>query len=398
MREYLLRRLLLLIPTLLGVTFIVFLMMHFIPGDPVTNMMGETYSAEDAQKLRHELGLDQPMVVQYGKWLILLLRGDWGRSILSNRPVLADILYRLPVSIELLILSMLVSLIIAFPAGIIAAVWPNSWKDYSAMMVAMAGVSIPEFFLGVLLFLIFALTLRWFPVAGHINLLDNPAENLRHMLLPTIALGLPRAALLTRLIRASLLEVLRLEYVTTARAKGLSDWVVILRHALKNALIPTVTVIGLQVGFLIGAAIVVETLFAMPGIGSFGVDAKINLLDATAVVDRVLVKHDFEMVVSNWANLVDINMRSVSFFKGQQSDYMGIDDPKLEELVHQWRRALEPDKRKAISADIQRLIAEQLYWVNDTGYPFYQARTSKVKGYPFYNQAYLFLESTWLDK
>ena len=144
------------------------------------------------------------------------------------------------------------------------------------MMVAMAGVSIPEFFLGVLLFLIFALTLRWFPVAGHINFLDNPAENLRHMLLPTIALGLPRAALLTRLVRASLLEVLRLEYVTTARAKGLSDWVVILRHALKNALIPTVTVIGLQVGFLIGAAIVVETLFAMPGIGSFGVDAIIK--------------------------------------------------------------------------------------------------------------------------
>jgi ABC-type transport system substrate-binding protein len=129
-----------------------------------------------------------------------------------------------------------------------------------------------------------------------------------------------------------------------------------------------------------------------------GVDAKINLLDATAVVDRVLVKHDFEMVVSNWANLVDINMRSVSFFKGQQSDYMGIDDPKLEDLVHQWRRALGPEKRKAISADIQRLIAEQLYWVNATGYPFYQARTNKVKGYPFYNQAYLFLETTWLEK
>src|ERR671924_2175307 len=147
MREYLLRRLLLLIPTLLGVTFIVFLMMHFIPGDPITNMMGETYSAEEAQKLRHEFGLDQPLVVQYGKWVVLLLRGDWGRSILSNRPVLADILYRLPVSIELLILSMLVSLIIAFPAGIIAAVWPNSWKDYSAMMVAMAGGAI----LGILL-------------------------------------------------------------------------------------------------------------------------------------------------------------------------------------------------------------------------------------------------------
>ena len=126
MREYLLHRLLLLIPTVLGVTFIVFLMMRFIPGDPVTNMMGETYSAEDAQKLRHELGLDQPLIVQYGKWLVRLLHGDWGHSILSNRPVLPDVLYRLPVSLELLVLSMLVSLLIALPAGIIAAVWPNS--------------------------------------------------------------------------------------------------------------------------------------------------------------------------------------------------------------------------------------------------------------------------------
>jgi peptide/nickel transport system permease protein len=265
--------LLLLIPTLLGVTFIVFVMMHAIPGDPITNMMGETYSAADAQQLRHAFGLDQPLVVQYGKWLILLLRGDWGRSILSNRPILADIMYRLPVSLELLILSLVLSLLVALPAGIIAAVWPNSWKDYSAMMVAMAGVSIPEFFLGVLLFLIFALTLQWLPVAGYVALTESLSGNLGHMLLPTIALGLPRAALLTRLVRASLLEVLRLEYVTTARAKGLSDWVVILQHALKNALIPTVTVIGLQVGFLIGASIVVETVFAMPGIGSFGVDA-----------------------------------------------------------------------------------------------------------------------------
>jgi glutathione transport system substrate-binding protein len=129
-----------------------------------------------------------------------------------------------------------------------------------------------------------------------------------------------------------------------------------------------------------------------------GVDAKINLMDATAVVDRLLVKHDFEMLVSNFANLIDINQRSVSFFKGQQSDYMGMDDPKLEDMVHQWRRTMEPEKRKAISADIQRLLAEQLYWVNATGYPFYQAYRNNVKDYPFYNQAYLFLEKTWLDK
>ena len=129
-----------------------------------------------------------------------------------------------------------------------------------------------------------------------------------------------------------------------------------------------------------------------------GVEAKIMLVDSTAGVDRVLVKHDFDMTVSGWGSLVDINMRSVSFFKGQQSDYMGIDDPKLEEMVHQWRRALEPEKRQAISADIQRLIAEQLYWINAVGYPFFQARSNKVKDYPFYNRAYLFLETTWLDK
>jgi len=131
---------------------------------------------------------------------------------------------------------------------------------------------------------------------------------------------------------------------------------------------------------------------------TIGVEAKINLVDAVTQVDRLLVKHDSDMAVSNFGTLRDINQRSVSFFKGQQSDYMGIDDPKLEDLVHQWRRALEPDKRKAISADMQRLIADQLYWVNITGYPFFQARSNKVKDYPFYNRPYLFLESTWLDK
>jgi peptide/nickel transport system permease protein len=276
MREYLLRRILLLIPTVLGVTLVVFLMMRFIPGDPVTNMMGENYSEADAREIRHELGLDQSLAVQYVKWLLLLLRGDWGRSILTNRPVLTDVLYRLPVSLELILLSMLLSLLIALPAGIIAAVWPNTWKDYCAMLISMAGVSIPEFFLGVLLFLLFALVLRWLPVSGYIPFAANPAGNLWHMVLPTIALGFPRAALLTRLVRATLLEVLKLEYVTTARAKGLGENPVVLKHALRNALIPTLTVAGLQVGFLIGGAIVVETVFAVPGIGSFGIDAIIK--------------------------------------------------------------------------------------------------------------------------
>ena len=273
MREYVLRRLLLLIPTVIGVTLIVFMMMRLIPGDPITNMMGEMYSEEDAQRLRQELGLDQPLVLQYAKWLLFLLRGDWGSSILTHQTVLADILYTLPVSLELIVLAMIISLVIAIPAGVIAAVWPNSWKDYSAMVASMAGVSIPEFFLGVLLFLLFALVLGWLPVAGYVSPREDLWQNLRHMLLPAVTLGFPRAALLTRLIRASLLEVLRLEYVTTARSKGLKERFVVLKHALKNALIPTLTVIGLQIGFLIGGAIVVETVFAVPGIGSFGINA-----------------------------------------------------------------------------------------------------------------------------
>lgn len=276
MREYILRRLLLLIPTIIGVTLIVFLMMHFIPGDPVTNMMGEMFSKEDAARLRHELGLDQPLLWQYLKWLFFLFRGDWGRSLFTHEAVLTELLYRLPVSIELLFLSTLLSLLIALPAGIIAAIRPNSWKDYSAMIIAMAGVSLPEFFLGVLLFLLFALLLGWLPVAGYVPLSDNPVEHFRHLILPTIALGLPRAALITRLMRATLLEVLKMEFVTTARAKGLGEEVVILKHAMKNALIPTITVVGLQVGFLIGGAIVVETVFAIPGIGSFGIEAIIK--------------------------------------------------------------------------------------------------------------------------
>jgi peptide/nickel transport system permease protein len=276
MQEYLMRRLLLLIPTLIGVTLIVFLMMRVIPGDPVANMMGEAYSEADAQRLRRELGLHQPILLQYCKWLGLLVQGDWGRSMFTNRPVLSEVLYRLPVSLELIVLSTLLSLLIALPAGIIAAIRPNTWKDYSAMMVAMAGVSIPEFFLAVLLFLLFGLALGWLPVSGYIPVTQHLGDNVRHMILPTIALGFPRAALLTRLIRASLLEILKMEYVTAARAKGLGERLIILKHALRNALIPTVTVAGLQIGFLIGGAIVVETVFAVPGIGSFGIDAIIK--------------------------------------------------------------------------------------------------------------------------
>jgi peptide/nickel transport system permease protein len=283
MRVYILRRLLQIVPTVLMITFVVFVMMQSIPGDPVVALLGDAYTEEDAIKVRETYGLDKPVLMQYFIWLGKLLRGDWGASILTGRPVLSDVLVRLPVTLELILLSMAVALAIAIPAAIIGALRQNTWADYTATSVAMIGVSIPEFFIGVLLLLVFSFGLGGLlPSSGWVYLPGTCPTmvcgvslwgNLQHVLMPALALGVGRAALLTRLLRASMLEVIRTEYVTTARAKGLSERPVVLKHAFKNALIPTVTVMGLQVGFLIGGAIVVETLFAMPGLGTFGIDA-----------------------------------------------------------------------------------------------------------------------------
>jgi len=282
MLVFILRRLVQIVPTLLGITFVVFLMMRSIPGDPVVALLGDAYTEEDAVKTREVYGLNEPVVVQYLIWLGKLLQGDWGTSILTGRPVLQDVLVRLPVTLALVALSMGVALLIAIPAGIIGALRQNTWADYTATSIAMIGVSIPEFFLGVLLLLAFSFGLHALPSSGWVYLPGTCPSmvcgvslwgNMQHVLMPALALGLGRAALLTRLLRASMLEVVRTEYVTTARAKGLGERSIVFKHALKNALIPTVTVMGLQVGFLIGGAIVVETLFAMPGLGTFGIDA-----------------------------------------------------------------------------------------------------------------------------
>jgi peptide/nickel transport system permease protein len=283
MRVYILRRLVEVVPTILMITLVVFVMMRSIPGDPVVALLGDAFTEEDAAKVRKEYGLDKPILVQYGLWLTKLAQGDWGTSILSGRPVLKDVLVRLPVTLELIVLSMAVALVIAIPAAIIGALRQNTWADYSATTVAMIGVSIPEFFAGVLLLLMFSVGLHGtLPSSGWVYLpgtcpmvvcTGSVWANMMHVLMPAVALGIGRAALLTRLLRASMLEVIRTEYITTARAKGLAEKPVVLKHALKNALIPTVTVMGLQVGFLIGGAIVVETLFAMPGLGTFGIDA-----------------------------------------------------------------------------------------------------------------------------
>jgi peptide/nickel transport system permease protein len=288
MKEYIFRRLVLLVPTVLGVTIIVFLMMHFIPGDPVALLLGDYYTEATAAAIRAQYGLDKPLHIQYFLWLKRLFVGDWGSSIIANRPIFEDLMRRLPITIELIILSMAFALLIAIPAGVIAALRPYSWRDYSAMTTALIGVSVPEFFMGVLLILFFSLLWGILPAVGYVPLTESLWGNLQHMILPAVTLGLGRAALLTRLVRASMMEVIRLDYVTTARAKGVREWAVVLKHALKNALIPTVTVLGLQVGFLIGGAIIVETVFSVPGVGSFGISA-ISLRDYPQVQAFVLI-------------------------------------------------------------------------------------------------------------
>jgi peptide/nickel transport system permease protein len=283
MREYIIKRLLQVIPTILMITLVVFAMMQAIPGDPLMALLGDAYDEEDAEILRQEYGLNKPIVSQYFIWLVKLVQGDWGESFISGRPVLQDVLIRLPVTAELIVLAMLVALIIAIPAGTIAALRQNTWGDYTAMSTALVGISIPDFFLGILLLLVFSVAFNgllpsfgWVYLPGTCPSLICEASvggNLKHVMMPAIALGVGRAAILTRLLRASLLEIIRMEYVTTARAKGLAEKFVILKHALKNALIPTVTIMGLQVGFMIGGAIVVETLFAIPGLGTYGINA-----------------------------------------------------------------------------------------------------------------------------
>lgn len=283
MRDYIIKRIVQMIPTILVITLVVFAMMQAIPGDPIIPLLGDAYDEADAARLRRAYGLDKPIVVQYGIWLGRLVQGNWGRAIINGRPVLQDVMVHLPVTVELIVLAMLVALVIAIPAGIIAALRQNTWGDYTAMSTALVGISMPDFFLGVLLILVFSVALRgllpssgWVYLPGTCPTVLCEASvwgNLKHALMPAVALGVGRAAILTRLLRASMLEIVRMEYVTTARAKGLAERCVVLKHALKNALIPTVTIMGLQVGFLIGGAIVVETLFAIPGLGTYGINA-----------------------------------------------------------------------------------------------------------------------------
>lgn len=246
---------------LLGVSVLVFLMIHLIPGDPVQIMLqgSPTVTPEQIAEVRHELGLDLPLPVQYGQYLSRALQGDLGRSMQTRRPVMKEIAVQLPHTVELTVWAMLTACAIGVVSGTVAAVRHNTWVDSATMTLSQLGVSVPLFWSGLILIFVFSLTLGWFPVTG--------IGGWKRMVLPTLALATNYSAVISRLVRSSMLEVMGLDYIRVARAKGLAENVVIYRHALRNALVPVVTIVGLQFGNLLGGTVVIETVFSRQGLG-----------------------------------------------------------------------------------------------------------------------------------
>jgi len=265
MIRYLSLRFLLTLPALWLILTMVFLLVHIVPGDPVQQMLGEGARAEDLQQLRHALGLDLPLHVQYGRYLAGLLRGDWGRSFRFQTPVLPVVLERYPATLELAVAGLLVCLLIGIPAGVLGAHRRGRASDRAIGVFTLLGLSVPNFALGPLLILLFSIQLGWLPVSGR----EGPAS----LVLPAVTLGAALAAILTRMVRSAMIEELGSDYVRTARAKGLAAPAVLFRHAFRNALIPIVTILGLQFGTLLAGTIITENIFSWPGIGRLTVQA-----------------------------------------------------------------------------------------------------------------------------
>lgn len=286
---YFVRQLLLAVPALLGVVLLTFMLMRAVPGDVVTQLVGleGNVSAERLIEMRRMFGLDLPVHEQFALWFGALLRGDLGSSLRTGRPILTDLALRFPVTLELTLLSLLVALALAVPLGVAAALHRGKPLDALISGFALLGLSIPGFFLGILLILLFSLKLRLLPPAGFVPFSEAPLANLRHMVLPAVSLGLVLAAAITRIVRSSMLEVLSRDYVRTARSKGLAETRVTYRHALRNALIPVTTVIGLQFGALLGGSIIIEQVFSLPGVGRFALEG-INLRDYPVVQGSII--------------------------------------------------------------------------------------------------------------
>ncbi|MBW5413324.1 ABC transporter permease [Pseudomonas sp. MAG002Y] len=276
MLTFILRRLLSAIPTLVLVSLFVFTLQKLLPGDPVLAMAGEERDPAVIEYLRDKYRLNDPVPVQYLNWVGNVLKGDFGTSLRTEQPVTALIVSKLPVTLELSVFALLIALLIGIPTGILSAVRKGSAVDYSANIVALSGISIPHFWLGILLIMVFAVKLRWLPASGFVPFSENPLQNLKTLLLPAFVLGAGLSGTLMRHTRSAMLEVLRSDYVRTARAKGLFPRTVILKHAFRNALMPIVTLTTLLFGELLGGAVLTEQVFSIPGFGKMIVDAVFN--------------------------------------------------------------------------------------------------------------------------
>ena len=270
MRRYLARRLLLLVPVLAGVSIVIFLVLHLSPGDPAEIMLGSQATKEDLARLREQMGLNEPLPVQYVHWISHVLRGDLGRSLWMKRPVLPEVLQRLKATLLLTVTALVLSTVVGLAFGVASAAWPRSLLDRFSAAASLFGASMPSFWLGIVLMVIFALWLGWLPASGMFAPYGGggAGDLLSHLVLPAVTLAAASVTIVARLTRSTMLEALGQDYIRTARAKGLTEGFVVLRHGLKNALIPIVTVIGVQAGYLLGGAVLTETVFAWPGVGT----------------------------------------------------------------------------------------------------------------------------------
>lgn len=307
MAKYIFRRILIMFPVLIGVTFLVFMIMQLAPGDPARLILGENANLEEIASLRNEMGLDDPILIQYGRYMFNLLKGDMGKSYITKRSVSAEVFARFPYTVKLALVAAIVSIVIAIPLGILAAVKQNTLFDNTSMVVSLIGISMPAFWMALMMMLLFSLKLRWLPVQG-------ANAGWKSYVLPSIAIGFMNMAAIARTTRSSMLETIRQDYIRTARSKGIPYSAVIMRHAFQNALIPTVTVIGVQLGGLIGGAVLTETVFAWPGIGRLMVQS-VSARDVPMILGCiVLLSASFSLinlVVDLLYGFIDPRVRSM---------------------------------------------------------------------------------------
>ena len=302
MRQYAIKRIGLFIPTVILVTVLVFVLMRIIPGDPALAILedegGGSYTQEDLARLRHEIGTDRPIVVQYATWVSGVVRGDFGDSLWFKAPVMGELKDRIPTTVELAVFAMALAMVVAVPLGVVSAINPDSKLDYAARVFTLAGIALPTFFTGILIILFLAMLFNWLPPLGYETLWDDPKSNLQQMFFPALALAGYDLAFIARVTRSAMMEILREDYMRTARSKGLSERVVLARHGLKNAFLPILTISGWQFGRLFGGTIIIETIFLVPGMGRI-------LIESIGHRDYVMIQ---AVVVIVGLSIVTINL------------------------------------------------------------------------------------------